>query len=194
MSNAGENSGVLVDITRHLAGIFRHMLPGVLLVSGAAVAYPDWFANLDLKSWSHLALLTVISVAAGNTWFAFNRYGFHQFVDYILWCFGSKSPAKTSESVSYIDDIGLYAQKSLHTPESSARAREHVAFRASTVLLILTVGEICCVFSFFHAKNSIFEGRGILLFFLGAFALLIGGYQMAITRRIDHYIVNPPSR
>jgi hypothetical protein len=73
----------------------------------------------------------------------------------------------------------------------SARAREHVAFRASTVLLILTVGELSWVFAAFHANDSVFEGREILLIIVGAAALAIGVWQMVITRRIDYYVVNP---
>ncbi len=182
----------LADVTRHLAGIFRHMLPGVLVLGGAALAYPEWFANVDLKSWAHLAVLGVISVAAGNTWFALNRYGLHQIVDYILWRAGSHGPARTSLSVNYVDDLGRYARKSLHTPpqDEYARGREHVAFRASTVLLILTVGELSVLFAFVHSSRSIFEGRTIYLLVVAVITLAIGIWQMVITRRIDYYVVN----
>lgn len=114
MSNeTAEARGIFADITRHLAGIFRHMLPGVLLVGGFAIAYPDRLRAVDLNSWPHLAVLAVISLAAGNTWYALNRYGFHQLVDYILWRLGYDGPAKTKRSQSYIDDLGRYPHRSL---------------------------------------------------------------------------------
>jgi len=185
--------GLLVEVTRHLSGIFRHMLPGVLLLGGVALAYPEWFGNVDLKSWAHLAVLAVISIAAGNTWYALNRYGFHQVLDYILWRARSHGPSRTSASRSYVDDLGRYARKSLHTPtrDEYARAREHVAFRASTVLLILTVGELSVLFAFLHSPNSVFRGRQLYLLVVAAITLAIAIWQMVITRRIDYYIVNP---
>jgi hypothetical protein len=184
--------GLLADVTRDLVAIFRHMLPGVLVLGGGALAYPEWFENVDLKSWAHLVAVAVVSAAAGNTWFALNRSGLHQIVDYVLWRAGSNGPARTATSASYVDDLGRYARKSLHTASQDeyARAREHVAFRASAVLLILTVGELSVLFAFVHSSKSIFEGRAVHLLVVAAITLAIGTWQMVITRRIDYYVVN----
>jgi hypothetical protein len=142
-----KGDGLLSDITKHLAGIFRHMLPGVLVLGGAVLAYPNWFASVNFQSWQHLVIIGVITTAVGNTWFALNRYGLHQAVDYILYLNGWGAPAKTAASQNYLDDLGQYVAKSQHAPAISARAQEHVAFRASTVLLILTFGEVLYVSS-----------------------------------------------
>ena len=188
-----QKGGVLADIAEHLSGIFRHMLPGILVVGGTRVAYPEWFAQLDLTSWQHIVVLGVITIAVGNTWFALNRYGFHQLVDYILYQFKSKGPARESGIMdfTFLDDLGKYTYKSLHTGGYSARARQHVAFRASTVLLILTVGELALVFAFFHSMSSRFEGKKGHMIVTGLTVLLFAVWQMIITRRIDYYVVNP---
>jgi hypothetical protein len=79
-------AGVLpTEITRQLGGIFRHMLPGVLVIAGAWLAYPDWFCSVHVTSWQNVFLLGTISVAVGNSWFALNRYSLHQAVDYFLY-------------------------------------------------------------------------------------------------------------
>jgi hypothetical protein len=81
-----------------------------------------------------------------------------------------------------------------HTPDASARARQHVAFRASTVLLALTVGELLLTFEVFRASNSSFVGHEEEMMVGGALALAVGLWQMVITRRLDYYVVNPPTK
>ena len=192
MTDEYNSAGLLTDITQHLGGIFRHMLPGILVVGGAKLSYPDWFGGFDLKSWQHLSVLAAISVAVGNSWFALNRYGLHQLVDYVLYRFKSNGPAQSSAKSAYLDELGRYTYKSLHTPERSVRARQHVAFRASTALLALTVGELLLAFAIYHASNSLFVGHVVKMTIFGVLAFAVGIWQMAITRRIDYYVVNPP--
>jgi hypothetical protein len=186
-------SGLLTEITYHLGGIFRHMLPGVLVLGGARIAYPSWFAGVDIGSWEHLLVFGVISLAVGNTWFAFNRYGIHQFVDYILYFMKTNGPARGETPWSFLDDLGQFTSKSLHTGDASARARQHVAFRASTVLLALTVGELLFVFAFCHEPTSLFSGYKHWMIAASIPPLAVGIWQMAITRRIDYFIVNRPN-
>jgi hypothetical protein len=47
-NEANKSSGLLFDISEHLGAIFRHMLPGVVVLGAAAAAYPDTFDGLDL--------------------------------------------------------------------------------------------------------------------------------------------------
>lgn len=194
MSDESKSTGLLNEIIQHLGEIFRHMLPGVLVVAGTRLAYPDWFNSVDLKSWQHLFVLGVITTALGNTWFAFNRYGLHQLIDYFLYLIKSNGPARSNTKFAYLDDLGRYTYKSLHTQDASSRARQHVAFRASTVLLALTVGELLVAFGHYHANNSPFLGHQCKMIAGGALALAVGIWQMVITRRIDYYVVNPPPR
>ena len=186
-----DKQSTLGEVSKHLAEIFRHMLPGVLVVGAARLAHPEWFCSLDLRLWQHLVALGLLSVVIGNAWFALNRYGLHQFVDYLLYLSGSKGPAKPAQGQSnYVDDLGKYTYKSLHTPERSARARQHVAFRASTVLLVLTLGEVAIVFGKWHAANTVFDRHRFWMFFGGAMSIVVAIWQMVITRRIDYYVVH----
>jgi hypothetical protein len=143
------------------------------------------------RSWMQLLVLAAISVTAGNTWFALNRYGLHQCLDYVLYIFKIKGPAR-AKTFTYLDELGLYVYKSLHTPDGSARAWQHIAFRVSTVLLALTLGELLLVFAIFHASNSPFVAQESKMEIVGVAAIAVGIWQMVITRRIDYYIVNPP--
>lgn len=185
-------TSVVADIAQNLGGVFRHMLPGVLVVAATYVAHPSWLASVAFTSWEHLVALAVLTIAVGNTWFAFNRYGFHQLLDYLLYRCGIEGPAQHGKTSTYTDDLGKYTYKSLHTPDTAFRARQHVAFRASTVLLILTVGELAIVFSLWHGQDSVLVQHTGKLFLAGCVAIAVAVWQLVITRRIDYYVVNPP--
>ena len=184
--------GAFLDLFANLAAVFRYVLPGVLVMGAAYLAYPEWFKRLDLRSNQHLIVLAVITVTVGNTWFALNRYGLHQLVDLVLYLTKSNGPARR-DKCHYLNDLGRYTYRSLHVADASAKAQEHVRFRASTLLLILTLGEVAILATFFHSSNSVFVGHGYRMFSIGATILAIGVWQMVITRRIDFYVVNPPS-
>lgn len=186
---------MLTETIEHLSGIFRYLLPGILVVAGARLAYPCWFRQgIDLKSWQHLFVLGTIFIAVGNAWFALNRYGVHQFIDYVLYLCKVNGPARGKKFFAYLDDLGSYTYQSLHYPDTDTRVRQHIAFRASTVLLILTVGELLLTFGCFHASDSPFVGYGYWMVGGGLLALVIGIWQMVITRRIDYCVLNPPDR
>jgi hypothetical protein len=193
MNGESNPAGLLTEITQHLGAIFRHTLPGVLVLAIARLAYPHWFGGVDLKSWQQLTVLGGVSIAVGNTWFAVNRYGLHQIVDYVLYLSKSKGPARGNTKWTYLDDLGTYSYKSLHTDDKSARARQHVAFRASTVLLLLTLGESVLGFSLHHEGCTVFARHPYLIMAVGVGAFLAGIWQMVITRRIDYFTVNPPA-
>jgi len=69
------------------------------------------------------------------------------------------------------------------------RARQHVAFRASAVLLLLMSGLLACIFARWHSCASIFNGQWLALLLSGCAALGIGTWQMVIIRRIDYLVV-----
>jgi hypothetical protein len=133
--------------------------------------------------------LSVITVAAGNTWFVLNRYGVHQFFDWFLYNLKVKGPARGKEWWKYLDDLGTYTRQSLHTPDSSKRARQHVAFRASAALLSLTFAEILLALIWVHSGNSPVKGHWRVLLCLSAVAFGTGIWQTVITRRIDYFVV-----
>src|ERR1700681_3777510 len=79
------SSGLISDFSEHLGGSFGHIFPGVLVVGGATLAYPELRECVDVSSWQRVLLLTIITITVGNAWFALNRYGIHQAVDYFLY-------------------------------------------------------------------------------------------------------------
>ena len=176
---------VFAEIIANLGGIFRHFFPGVLLVAGSRLAYPGWFQDITLDSWPHLVVLTVIVITSGNLWFALNRYGFYQFVDYILYLIKSEGPVRGEKSFRYLNDLGNYTHESLTMVIPISKIQQHVSFRASTGLFTLTIGQILFFFGIFHSKLTVFDRHPYRSLGVGIAIIAIGIWQMIITRHID---------
>lgn len=181
-------SDVLGDVTRNLGAFFRHLLPGVYILAAAYVAHPSWFLEADTKSWQHIAIAGVVALASGNIWFSLNRYGVHQVIDYVVYLARSEAPAPKSSRRQYLEDLGAYVAKSLSSaiPE---RARQHVAFRASSVLLIYTIAEIGILFALWHEPGTFFARHPVAVAVASLLTFAVGVWQNVITRRIDHHVV-----
>jgi hypothetical protein len=72
------------------------------------------------------------------------------------------------------------------------RARQHVSFRASVVLLIYTVWELTLLASLWHEKATIVDGCQARIILISASAILFiaGLWQNIITRRIDAAVLH----
>jgi hypothetical protein len=181
--------GVIADIAENLGGVFRHLLPGVLIVGAAALTHPSWFQGVDFNSWPTILTIAAISIAAGNAWFSANRYALHQLVDYIAYLFRLEGPARHGLS-RYADDLALYVREALVDTEVPARARQHIAFRASSVLLIYTIAELLLLAAIWSEPGSPTYGYSTALAISSVIAFLFGIWQNLLTRRIDAAILH----
>jgi hypothetical protein len=125
------------SVLNNLGAVFRHLVPGVLIMGAVYVARRAWFPAGTFDSWQHLTVVGVIALAVGNIWFVLNRYAFHQLVDWILYL--CRVPGPPRSGGGYRRGLGTYVTNSLYWPIPD-RARQHVTFRASAVLLMYTVG------------------------------------------------------
>ncbi len=185
-----QKKGVVAEITENLGTLFRHLFPGVLVIAVARLAHRSWFVGFDGTSWASLAMVGVFAIAVGNAWFSVNRYVIHQMVDYLCWLAKSQGPAKGGEG-GYLDHLSKYVRESL-VREVPTRARQHVVFRASSVLLIYTIAELAILAGFWSESGTVASGckmRSVLV--VGGVLLLAAGvWQNIITRRIDAAVLH----
>ena len=187
-------SGLVQNISNNLGTVFRHLLPGILIIGAASVAHPSWFFGIDLSSWQHIFVIAVVALALGNIWFAINRYGVHQLADYLMYLCGWKGPARAESWSQFHEDLGKYVADSLCTPTIPSNARQHVSFRASSVLLLYIVAEIGLLARVSHEANTLFERHPRVTLWGSVLILLVAVWQDAITRRIDCHVINFENR
>ena len=183
------DAGVVQSITNNLGVFFRHLFPGIVIVGSAYVAHGPWFCAFDYRSWAHLSIVAIIALASGNVWYAINRYGVHQLVDYLMYLAGIKGPSPVRSRFHYCDDLGKYVADSLCVSEIPERARQHVAFRAGSVLFLYTIAEIGILFSLWHEPRTFFAEHRCLVISGSLTIFLVGVWQDCITRHIDYRVV-----
>jgi hypothetical protein len=189
-----DTSRIIASVSENLGMVFRHLLPGVFIMSAAYVAHPSWF-QLDTNSWQHLTLYAVMALTAGNVWFTVNRYGVHQLIDYVAYLLKSRGPAAGSWlERKYWDTTAKHAAKSLRDSRITKRERQHVAFRASSVLLLYTIAEIGWLFWWKHDANTFFDKHPRIVFWGSLTIFVIAIWQNLLARRIDFEIVECDAR
>jgi len=188
----------LVDTIRHLGEnigrIFRYILPGVVILGGSYGAYPSLFPSIDFDKFNlwHLFALGAITIVAGNTWYAFHRYGIHQTVDMIFYAVGQPGPSAREPGLkaisSYADDLARYVVNSFKISPDKA-LRQHVALRASAMHLMYISSEVSLIFALLNEPNSFFNRNSRLMIILGLIGLVVTIWQNFITRRVDWYSI-----
>jgi len=180
-------TSIIGDVSRNLSAFFRHLLPGVFILGAACIAHPSWFISVDTESWNHIVIIAVIALMVGNIVYSINRYGIEQLIDYTLYSLKCQGP-KPKQSRQYLNDLSNYVAAALWNSKIPERAREHVRFRASAVLLLFMVAEVGLIFSFWHESNTFFSCYQPETQVTSIVVVLVGVWQYTITRRIDFHV------
>lgn len=167
------------EIADQLSRIFRHMLPGLVVLGGTAAAYPSWFEPLRLSDPWNITVLAAISVAAGNAWYVLHRYTIHQFFDWILYLIREgKAPGYLPWLSSFLDDRFAFARDNL-------KLSEHLHFRSSQIILMFILGEVTIFFAFQHESGSFFANNKAWLCLVGVVVFMASMVQYRISNELD---------
>jgi len=182
------NTGVVQTIANNLGAFFRHLFPGVLIMGAAYLAYPCRFPHSHAwESWQQISIAAAIALAVGNIWFVITRYVIHQSIDWLLYVCGVKGPLKSGRG--YLDDLGKYVADSQCISRIPEQARQHIVFRASSVLLLYMAAEIGFFFSLWNEPCSLFAQYKLWIIGGSVVVFIAGVWQQVITRYIDDYII-----
>ena|ERR1044072_2177350 len=184
--------GLITDVSAELGNIFRHLFPGILLMAGARISFPDWFVAIANPSWPQVFLLGAVALAIGNALFALNRYLVHPIVDYTFWLLCHRGPARSGKS-PYETAVADHTRAAYGEGVKQAAIREHVRFRASAVFLLWTIAEVLGLVGGFHSSTSVAARAGPLLFIGSAVVFVAGLFQISVLRRIDYDSVHGSS-
>ena len=176
-------------IGENVGRVFRFLLPGLIILGGAAASHPKWFAHANLTDSGHLASLAAIALAAGNAWYVFHRYVIHQLIDWLLYLLKLEGPVPSGSRWKYNDDVASYVLRSYMADDKAKRAQEALALRASHVLFMYVVSEVALVFAWSAQPESVLAANAPLVVWLAIAGLVGATWQEIITRRIDAHVV-----
>ena len=179
-------------VVENTGKVFRHVLPGVVILVGARAGHPGWFYWANLGNVSHLAALAALAIVVGNTWYVFHRYLVHQLVDMVFYAWGHRGPGARSPGLRaclrYWDDLPRFVVKAFKS-EAGIDLRKHVELRASSMHLMFMASEVCFLFSFLPEPLSPVGKHYLAVRIFGAVGFILTLWQNALTRRIDWYRV-----
>jgi len=173
---------LLGAILGQVGEMFRHLLPGVLVVGAAAAAHPKWFETVNWSNPWHLVALAAIAVTAGNTWYVFHRYISDQGLDRVWYMLrrdntlsdgGWRRRLFRKATLGYLRWISRFVQEGHAVMNHRPEMKRYVRLWASSVILLFIFSEVTILFarwndnpSFFHTHPSCLLGVGIMFFAL----------------------------
>lgn len=179
-----EQRGPVREVADQLGRVFRHLLPGVLIVAAARASHPRWFSGrLDWGQPWQLAVVAVIAVMVGNTWYVVHRYTVHQVVDCVV-----QRLTRTGKQ-PYVEWLAQHVYLGNLFPSHAEGLREHILFRSAQVIYLFIVGEVAVFFAWQPASGTVVARYRWWLLVTGAIVLLFACWQYYLTSEIDAHAV-----
>jgi hypothetical protein len=181
---------VVKSIGSALSAIFRHLLPGVLVLSATAAARPSLFDKVDITKGELLIFLGVLAIVIGNVCFVVHRYLIQQIVDWVFWYFKAKGGPKRGEGMGYGGGIADQVWKFFSAESVPEDIRQHVRFRTSSVVLMYITAEVSGIAAVLAEQNSMLASAKWLVLGAAFIIFLAAIWQNYLVRRIEGRVAN----
>lgn len=168
-----------------IGNVFRHMLPGILIIGVAASAHPSWFDKVSIDKGEWLILLAAVSIVVGNIWLVFHRYFIQQIIDFVFYLLKIQGGPCKAPDTDYSLEVAKYVDNFFGNLKSKEALAQHIRFRTSSVVLMYIVSEVFIVFSLTSDENSFVCGNSNITLTVGIIGFASSVWQNIITRRIE---------
>jgi hypothetical protein len=163
-------------VTGEFSRIFRHLIPGVIIMGLSYLSHPSWFSGVNPSNKSlYWIILGVLSLAIGNFWYVFHRFTVHNLVDWVYYRF------RFGKWKDYRSWLSIHIQKSFDSGKNNDELKKFVHFRSAQVILLFIVAEALILFSLWHENSTVFDTLqqkififGLVIFFVGLIQFWIG--------------------
>jgi hypothetical protein len=166
-----------------LSRIFRHLLPGALVIGLASIAHPKWFDYINFSNSWHMTILALIAIVVGNLWYVLHRYTIHQLIDYLLYV------KRNSKIKGYITWLSAYLDKSFKFAKGNPELKNHLHFRSAQIILLFIFCESLILFSFWNDECTFFDKHSTLIIWISLVLLFASVLQYIISNTLDLQIV-----
>ncbi|WKZ38331.1 MAG: hypothetical protein QY332_10355 [Anaerolineales bacterium] len=177
------------SVRESLSTVFRHILPGVIILAVSSLSIPDWLKYIDITNTISTIVLAVIALAVGNAWYVFHRYFVLQVVDYLFYLAGAKGQPRKEARSDYRGDLAKHVSKFFLTlPEQIAMGR-HIRDRFSSFNFMYVVSEAFIIFAFLADDLTFLGEHKTTAIIGGVLGFLAATWQYSIVRLIDEKFV-----
>jgi hypothetical protein len=168
-----------------LSEVFRHLVPGIMIIAAAFLSHPKWFDNTDIAIGKWLILLATIAIMVGSIWFVFHRYFIQQLVDVLFYLLNIKGGPCRNEKLGYPGAVARHVSKFFKSLKDNPELGRHIRFRTSSVVLMYITSETAFVFAISPADNSWYSSHHCFAKGAGIVCFLAAMWQNSIVRRIE---------
>lgn len=174
-----------------LGEIFRHLLPGILIIGLAAVSHPSWFDKLDVTKGGWLVILATIALISGNVWFVFHRYLIQQIVDLIFYALKvSDGPCRNDKNWNYSGAVAEHVDNIFENVGHKEALCRHIRFRTSSVVLMYIASEAIILFTLISESNSFLQKNFWIILIIAIIGFMSAIWQNYITRKIEWKVLS----
>lgn len=176
-----ETKGMFENINDKLGQIFRHVLPGMFILSLAYITKPSWFNGIKLEETNHLVFLAALAILIGNSWYVVNRYTCATVFDFLFYKFKLKKELK-----SYSVWLTQHINSLNALTNEKKKTKENLFFKVGQLLYMQIMGQALILFTFLAKTNDLFLNRySIEAYIFGGTMLLFSYYQIYLVFMID---------
>jgi len=173
------NSDLLKSVPNEFSRVFRHILPGFIILGFMYCSHPSWFVSVDISKWTYLVVLLVAALIIGNIWYVIHRYTLHNFLDWIMYCIIHK------KITGYINWVSSHIIKSFSIPNEKQQLQKHIHFRSAQIIFVFIIAETLIIFGKWYEPNSLFQNYGQKIFYAGCLLFVVAIIQFTISYFLD---------
>jgi hypothetical protein len=183
---------IIREVFGQLNQVFRHLLPGLLVVTLACVAHPSLFKRISFSNGWQLFALGAVSLVVGNAWYVLHRYSIHQLIDFGMYLCsqryqGSEKFGRTLRG--YCNWLAKFLPRSFAFEQKEVKLAGHLRFRSAQVIFLFVLGEALILFEFSNESGSWFSRHPWLAGIVGASIFAVAFVQYVISDYLDGKIV-----
>lgn len=142
------------SVNESVSTVFRHILPGILIITMSSLSIPSWLTGFNLTNSSTLFILAALAMVIGNAWYVFHRYCFLQVIDFIAYYFKwPGKPVRTGKS-NFREDIGKHVSRFFADFDTKRDMGKHIRDRFSSFNYMFIASEALFVLTLCSQQGS----------------------------------------
>ena len=165
--------------------VFRHILPGILILMVCTLAKPAWFPPFDLQDSSSLLILGAIAMVIGNAWYVFHRYCVLQIVDWLAYYGRFQGQPVRGKENQYRVDLAKHVGRYFSSLPKMSPMGKHIRDRFSSFNFMFMISEVFLFFTVIADPATFLYTHRPQAYIFGALGLVSAFWQYLLVRVID---------
>jgi hypothetical protein len=172
-------------VRESISTVFRHILPGILILMVAQLSVPSRFPRLVTDDTASIIILGAIALAIGNVWYVFHRYFVFQMIDCFAYTLRLEGRPSRVGRFNYRLDTAKHVRSFFQGFDKNRAMARHIRDRFSSLNLMYIVSEALIAFAYVAEGDTFLGGHSGEAAVMGILGLAAATGQYLMVRTID---------